>query len=220
MSVRQQAFYPAVFRWEIEGDAICFAGAPVARWALPVATRGWLTVLGSDSLTEDLSRVAEAGGALVEGPIDEPGAQTAVIRDKAGAMLALRAGGELPAMSRTDGHFAWTQLNAHDPREAASFYAAVCGWATQPAENGTFAYQDFHDSGSAVAGLMAIDEISGLGVPVMWQAYVRVGDVDTVVELVEREGGRIWVRPTTILPGRFAVCADPDGDVFSVESSP
>lgn len=154
----------------------------------------------------------------METSTDGDGARAAVLRDKAGADFVLHERADLPGLSRTPGRFAWSQLNAHDLGTAASFYAELCGWRDTEAVNGTFTYRDFSDSDGPLSGLMAIDEASGLGVPVMWQAYVHATAVDAVGELVEEHGGRIWVRPTTIDPGRFMVWADPDGDVFAVES--
>lgn len=211
ISDTQRAFYEAVFGWRLEGATLTLEGRPVANVGLGIGEPGWLTVLSSTALEADLDIVTHAGGRVVE-----RGEATAVVRDTSGAALALHAG-DGPGLSAMEGHFVSSQLNAHDLFRAAAFYAEVCGWKATDAVNGTFTYQDFSDAEGAVAGLMAIDEASGLGVPVMWQPYVHSTDVDGVAARVEEHGGRIWVRPTSIAPGRFAVCADPDGDVFAVE---
>lgn len=213
ISETQEAFYAAVFGWRRDGQTMSLGGSPVAACGLPVSTPGWLTVLASSGLDADLAVLTAAGGSVVERAPEG----IAVVQDRSGAALVLHDGETLPGLARAQGHFCWTQLNARDIGEAASFYQALCGWETAEAVNGTFTYQDFSDPGGALAGLMAIDEASGLGVPVMWQVYIDAPDVDEVASRVEAEGGRIWVRPTTIAPGRFAVCADPDGDVFAVE---
>lgn len=214
----QKAFYGALFGWEVESGTITLGGTPVASCGLPVSAPGWLTVVSSESLDADLDAAVAAGGSVVEGPAGGDAGRSAVLRDNVGAQVVLHEGATLPGLSRTQGHFAWSQLNARDTAAAAAFYGELCGWTTADAVNGSFTYQDFADADGVLAGLMAIDEASGLGVPVMWQAYVEATDVDAIAARVEEQGGRIWVRPTSIEPGRFVVCADPEGDVFAVES--
>jgi len=215
----QKAFYGAVFGWQVAGGTISLDGIPVAACGIPVRARGWLTVLASGSLDVDIEAAVADGASVVEGPTaDDGGDRWAVLRDCVGAQVVLHGGETLPGLSRAQGHLAWAQLNANDIAKAASFYADLCGWTTAAAVNGTFTYQDFSDAEGVLAGLMAIDEASGLGVPVMWQVYVEAADVDAIAAQVLEAGGRIWVPPTTIEPGRFAVCADPEGDVFAVES--
>ena len=54
------------------------------------------------------------------------------------------------------------------------------------------------------------------GVPPSWGVYFAVADADASVRRIRELGGRIFVEPRDIEPGRFAVGTDPQGAVFSV----
>jgi predicted enzyme related to lactoylglutathione lyase len=95
-----QRFYASVVGWRAEpfegdfnmlapGDAapvagICFARGPNAN--LPPV---WLMYVAVADLEESLRAVQEGGGALVEGPRGSPAGRFCVIRDPAGACIAL-----------------------------------------------------------------------------------------------------------------------------------
>lgn len=217
-SDRQRAFYEALFGWQFEqGGMVTLDGSDVAVWGLPGDTAGWLTILRSDDVPAAVAAVVDAGGAIVA-PVapSTPVGKFAVVDDPDGARLGI-ADAAGPPLRPAPGHFVWTQLNAHDLERTAAHYGGLCGWSAQDAANGTFTYRDFLDGGRPVSGLMAIDEASGTGVPVMWQPYVFAPDVEATARVAAESGGKVWVPPTRIQPGTFAVLADPDGVVLAVE---
>ena len=55
--------------------------------------------------------------------------------------------------------------------------------------------------------------------PSHWMPYFEVADCDATAARVTASGGSVGVPPTTIPPGRFAVCGDPQGAFFSIIAS-
>jgi predicted enzyme related to lactoylglutathione lyase len=66
--------------------------------------------------------------------------------------------------------------------------------------------------GKPVAGMMQAME----GMPVAWQSYVTVDDIDATAARVEGAGGSVLQAPVDVTDaGRMAVFADPNGAVIS-----
>jgi hypothetical protein len=52
--------------------------------------------------------------------------------------------------------------------------------------------------------------------PPHWLVYFAVSDCDATVDKAKELGGAVFVPPTDIPPGRFAVLADPQGAMLAV----
>jgi predicted enzyme related to lactoylglutathione lyase len=94
---------------------------------------------------------------------------------------------------------------------AKLFYANVVGWGARDASAPALGYSLFTVADLPVAGLMNMPEDGRkTGAPPHWIGYVRVDDVDTVVDRVKQLGGAVHVPPTDV-PGisRFSIVADP-----------
>ncbi len=116
-----------------------------------------------------------------------------------------------------EGTPSWIDLSTTDCEAAETFYADLFGWdfESSPTPDGG-AYVMASIGGRSVAGMMTLsDEMSGMGVPPMWNSYITVGDADAAAKRVEEAGGSVMEPAFDIEPaGRMAVLADPTGAVF------
>jgi uncharacterized protein len=112
------------------------------------------------------------------------------------------------------GRFIWHELLTTDTAAAATFYAKVLPWRTQPSNMP--GYTIFMAGGAQVGGLMALPE-DGAGTPAHWLVYVGTPNVDATVTQAQALGARLCKAATDIPNvGRFAVLADPQGATFAV----
>ena len=120
----------------------------------------------------------------------------------------------MPAVDLKHGMFAWTDLIAHDPSGANTFYGGLFGWipAGLP-DHPASAYTLFTIDGERVAGLTPMSEpMKAQGVPPMWVSYILVDDVDAVADRVEGLGGRVHLPPMDVVDsGRMSMFGDPSG---------
>jgi predicted enzyme related to lactoylglutathione lyase len=112
------------------------------------------------------------------------------------------------------GRFIWHELLTTDTAAAATFYAKVLPWRTQPSNMP--GYTIFMAGGAQIGGLMALPE-DGAGTPAHWLVYVGTPNVDATVTQAQGLGARLCKEATDIPNvGRFAVLADPQGATFAV----
>jgi len=112
------------------------------------------------------------------------------------------------------GRFVWHELLTNDTAAAASFYAKVAGWRSQPSNMP--GYTIFMAGQIQLAGLMALPPEAG-SAPPHWIVYIGTPDVDACCTQAQSLGGRIHKAATEIPNvGRFAVLTDPQGASFAV----
>ncbi len=111
------------------------------------------------------------------------------------------------------GRFVWHELLTTDTAAAATFYAKVLPWRTQPSNMP--GYTIFMAGGMQVAGLMALPaDAAGAA---HWLMYVGTPDVDATVAQAQGLGAKVWKAASDIPNvGRFAVLSDPQGATFAV----
>jgi len=121
----------------------------------------------------------------------------------------------------TPGHFVWFDIMAHDKDKARAFYTSLFDWDVDEADMGPMGmYPMFRpttaDASGAVGGAVEIEEAQRATLPSHWINYIVVEDCDATLERVKQHGGSI-LQPAFDVPdvGRMAVCADPQGAVFS-----
>src|ERR1700730_232857 len=127
-----------------------------------------------------------------------------------GSMDRLFSNGDTD-MGNSHGRFVWYELMTTDMKTAKLFYANVVGWGARDASAPALGYSLFTVADLPVAGLMNMPEDGReVGAPPHWIGYVRVDDVDSVVDRVQQLGGAVHVPPTDV-PGisRFSIVADP-----------
>lgn len=147
------AFYGSVFGWQfvdrtpagaagryvvaqLEGKDVAGIGSPVAGLAPSPA---WSTSIAVDDAEATAAAVAKAGGRVVVGPVEVPGAgRVAVCTDPAGAgFRAWQAMGRSGAqLVNAPGTWNWSDLTTPDPEGARAFYGSVFGWEARPIDFG------------------------------------------------------------------------------------
>jgi uncharacterized protein len=97
------------------------------------------------------------------------------------------------------GQFCWVDLAASDADAAKAFYGQLFGWSSgeQAANGGSFTRlrQSGQDVGSVYQ--LSARHLEN-GVPSHWTPYLRVDDVDAVVQRAVALGGEVIVRPFVI----------------------
>jgi predicted enzyme related to lactoylglutathione lyase len=115
----------------------------------------------------------------------------------------------------TPASIVWFEIPADDLKRAKAFYSKLFGWKMNPFPG---PHEYWHiDTGGADAspdgGLIKRQNEGHRGIT----NYVLVPNVNRAVAKVQKLGGTICV-PKTPVPemGFFAICQDPEGNVFAV----
>lgn len=223
-----KSFYTALFGWRCEtdpreeaggytmahlGDDRVAALSPVYQPGQPPA---WTVSFAVEDADETAGTAAEAGGALLVGPMDvfEEG-RFAVLADPSGAVFSVWQG---RAFSGADvfnepGTLGWTELVTHAREPALAFYPGVLGWTVTPSET----YPQWGVDGVDFGGLLTMDDGFPSEVPPHWLPYLAVADVDATAATAQSGGGDLLMPPTDIASGRrIAMVRDPQGAAFGI----
>jgi predicted enzyme related to lactoylglutathione lyase len=112
------------------------------------------------------------------------------------------------------GQFCWIELSTSDADGAKKFYGDLFGWGYNeiPMEPGKPPYIMATKSGKEVGAIY-----QSPGVPPNWMNYVDVDDVNAAAEKVKSLGGKVHNGPFDVFEaGKMAICADPQGAMFSL----
>lgn len=109
----------------------------------------------------------------------------------------------------THGTHSWVDLATTDVDAARKFYAELFGWEFEDLPAGEdMTYTMASLDGTTVAALFKGDG----SLPVHWNSYVTVDDVDATAEKVEQLGGKLTADPMDVMEaGRMLVLQDPAG---------
>ncbi len=119
-------------------------------------------------------------------------------------------------MFKQHGAFSWNELQTSDVAGAKKFYGELLGWTTQDMNSTGMPYSMIKAGDREIGGIMAIPPAAA-GMPSTWGAYVTVTNVDALLPLVEKLGGKICLPPQDIPNvGRFAIIQDPQGAMLSL----
>jgi uncharacterized protein len=121
---------------------------------------------------------------------------------------------EIPA----PGEIGWRELRSRDLPAALEFYSKLFGWTVEQSKVTPTEYKEIVVDGSAVGGMMAIDENWGPEPPPShWASYIAVENADETAEKITANGGSIKVPPFDAPGvGRMAMVADPSGADFAI----
>ena len=229
---KSRDFYGALFGWncpegppEAGGYSVCDLGgksvAGLGPQMSPDAPPMWMNYVNVDDADATAGRAAAAGGTVLVAPMDvmEAG-RMAIITDPLGAVIGLwqakrHTGAQL---ANETGTFGWSELITTDLDKSKAFYKAVFGWDAedQGPPGGPPAYTEWKVAGRSVGGMMLKQPDMPAEMPPNWGVYFVVTDTDATVAKAKDLGGAVFVEPTDIEPGRFAVIADNVGAVFNV----
>lgn len=123
------------------------------------------------------------------------------------------------SMQHASGSPSWFELATTDQAAAEAFYGALFGWTAQhnPMGDGSV-YTMFQLNGRDVAAACTMmPEQRAQGIPPHWGVYFKVDDADAVAAKASASGGQVHALPFEVFEFlRMAVCADPEGAVFSL----
>jgi predicted enzyme related to lactoylglutathione lyase len=227
---RAMAFYGSLFGWEFDTAATgrsttCLLHghrvAAIAQDPDPHASRRWWNVyLATADCDATARRVTDAGGTLVQDPMDiSDQGRVALADDPVGARFGLWQGrAHIGAQVVNEpGSLVRNDLVTPDPEPARAFYAAVFGYTLDRNED----LPDFdftflrRPDGHEVGGVMGVP-----GAPrSAWTTTFEVADTDAVVERAAAGGGTAG-DPEDFIYGRMATITDPFGAEFSVIARP
>lgn len=120
--------------------------------------------------------------------------------------------------SREHGVFSFNELITSDLESAKKFYGELFGWEFRETETiyGNL-YLVAMKGDKVVAGMMLREGNVPDDVPLIWDQYVTVDDVDASARKVLEIGGKVMLPPTDIEGvGRFCVVLDPQGVGFNL----
>jgi predicted enzyme related to lactoylglutathione lyase len=225
------SFYRELFGWEARRDERPEAGGytqmmlngKVVAGAGPLfldeQPTSWSTYISVADADEAAHLVTKAGGTVLMEPMDVFDAgRMAFVLDPTGAAVGIwqpgtHIGAELVG---EPGTLCWNELTTRDIDTAKAFYGTVFGWRGATADLDGMAYTTWELDGTAIAGMVQMNEIWPAELPSHWMIYFAVADTDAAAAKAAELGGKVSVPPTDITPGRFAVLNDPQGAFFSV----
>jgi predicted enzyme related to lactoylglutathione lyase len=229
---KTRTFYGELFGWncpegppEAGGYSVCDVGgktvAGIGPQMNPDFPPNWMTYVNVDSADATAAKVAAAGGAVLVEPMDvmEAG-RMGIVADPLGAVIGLwqpnqHTGAQL---ANEPGTYIWSELITTDLDKSKDFYKAVFGWDAedQGPPGGPPAYTEWKIGGKSVGGMMLKQADMPADMPPNWGVYFAVADTDASVAKAQELGASLFMGPTDIEPGRFAVLADDVGAVFSI----
>ena len=234
-----RSFYGAVMGWDFQDTGadynhytMClWQGQPVAALmppppgaeALPPV---WNVYLATGDADAAVKTIDQAGGKVVMGPHEVPGAGRLVFAfDPDGACFALwQAGGHAGAkLYGEPGAMCWNELNTTDGAGADRFYRELFGYRqVQIGDGADFDYTTWKlpsDENPVCGRYRASAEVLRGGPPA-WSTYFAVADVDAAAEAVAANGGTVLRGPFDSPFGRMCPALDPSGAAFTLATLP
>jgi predicted enzyme related to lactoylglutathione lyase len=228
---RALQFYGAVFGWEFDVGpeeygryTMCLLrGRRVAALAVqpdPSVGVFWNVYLATDDCDRTVDRAREAGGTLLDAPMDvmDQG-RMAIVCDPVGAQFGLWEGRSFAGAQVVNepGSLVRNDLVTADPEPAREFYAAVFDFTLD--RNADLPDFDFtflrRPDGHEVAGIMGAP-----GRASSWSTTFEAAGTDHLVERALAAGGTCPAGTQDFLYGRMATITDPFGAEFSVITRP
>jgi uncharacterized protein len=111
----------------------------------------------------------------------------------------------------------WVDTSQPDPEAAVTFYSRLFGWECEemmsPEAEGRYLMAKIRGGDVAAIGSLP----PNMPQRAVWNTYVSVANADDTAASVKDAGGAVMVGPFDVMDaGRMAVCADPEGAVFSI----
>jgi hypothetical protein len=185
----------------------------------------WLGYIGTRDVDGTAAAAVRAGGSIIKGPEDIPGAgRSAILQDPQGAEFAILD----PENSRPEvkgmppaGSFSWHELATSDAEAAFSFYSDLFGWDVlmrMPLDGGQ-TYVIFGNHGIQRGGIY--NKPADMPAPPNWLHYAQVADVDDGWRIADNGGAKLVAGPMDVPGGsRIVTFFDPTGAAFAVASTP
>lgn len=219
-------FYGGVFGWDFtaaqpyavarkDGEAVAgIAAQPAGADAPP----GWSVYLAVADVEEAAAQIRTAGGEVLSGPVDRPGARTALARDPGGASFGVWQAGSRPGATVVGepatmcGHELLTRAFV----ASKAFYETVFGYGSSDLSDQVWTYCSLEIDGVTVAGIGELAAEVPREIPAHWMTYFACSDADATTERAAELGATVLNEPSEAGFGRLAVLQGPVGEVFTV----
>lgn len=165
-----------------------------------------------DDVDRLMTRAVEAGATVERAPADHPYGRVGVLRDPYGHRWMLNGPVTAAVPDCREGDAGYVSLWVADATEAASFFAAVLGWAYQPVDPA------HPDSRHLAERTLDHGIHGGVTDPTLFSCYA-VADLDAALGRVRAAGGTAEA-PTDEPYGRVAMCTDDQGAGFALYQPP
>ena len=232
-------FYGAVMGWDFQDTGADYGHYTMCLWqgqqvaALMPPPPGaeslppvWNVYLATADADAAVKAIDQAGGKVVMGPHEVPGAGRMVFAfDPAGAAFGLwQPGGHAGAkLYGEPGAMCWNELNTTDGAGADRFYRALFGYQQEQLGDGSnFDYTAWKlpAGEQPVCGRYRAAEGELRGGSPAWSTYFAVADVDAAAEAVTANGGTVLRGPFDSPFGRMCAVLDPSGAAFTLATLP
>lgn len=220
-------FYSSLFGWQIQlfdkvGDYLVISSDDKAIGGIArhenedddVFESLWLISLSVADIDRAIEVTLQHEGRVLDGPFDVEGrGRMAIIEDPLGAPLILLRTfeGDPPDRKPEMRNWLWADLLIQNEDKAKAFYADLVGYETRWLQSGEdYSYRTFYCGEKPRAGLV-VHRFKG--VEPHWLPYVKVDDLDAVIEKARSLDGKLILRTEEI-----AVLMDPTGAAFGIQS--
>ena len=181
----------------------------------------WLMYVGTPSVDDTSTRIAQLGGKVVKQPEDIPNTgRFAIVQDPFGATFGLYTP-KTPGQGKDQagvGDFSWFELYTPNPDGAWNFYQKLFGWEkTSAMDMGEMGVYQMFGRGGGIpnGGIMKPPP----GAPAAWMPYALVKDAKAAAASATASGGKIVIGPMEVPGGDWiAQGIDPQGAMFAVHS--
>lgn len=227
---KAQAFYTALFDWDLKPGAAEFGGystallqgravAGVMPKQQPDQPTAWLTYIAADNADDTATRIRSAGGTVAFEPMDVMDlGRMAIAQDPAGGFFGVwQAGRHIGfGVANEPGAVVWNEVVSHDYDASVEFYTNVFGYTHRVLPDVEPRVGGFQIDGRDVASIVELPsgDTSSSG----WTTYFSVSDADSAAAKVRSLGGQVLTEPVTEFFGRFATVSDDQGATFRVIS--
>jgi uncharacterized protein len=172
-------------------------------------------VRGVADIDETVKTAVDHGGAVLPDLADDR--VDAVLADPAGTACGIRRITEADSATALGvaGALWWGELITDDIERSAGFYRSVFGWSVSVPE-GALNRRRFQIDGETVCLLLPRPPAMAKEVPVYWDLYFRIEDLDAAAVAAVEAGGQQLMPATPTEVGQIAVFLDPAGAVFTL----
>jgi uncharacterized protein len=187
----------------------------------------WAMYIGVPDFSAAVAHIKRLGGRELSPVIDIPevGRMQMMADPQGAAFYIMQPGSSASSAERPEGapqvgDGSWHELMTTDADAAMKFYQEVFGW--QPSEAMDMGemgkYQMFNRPHGMIGGMMnKPKELAH--VPPHWGIYFLVPDINSAVERIKANGGKILNGPMEVPGGDWIVNAmDPQGAAFSLHA--
>ncbi|MEU3756230.1 VOC family protein [Streptomyces olivoreticuli] len=203
-------------RATIDGRDVAGIGGLRPGRRLPTA---WTTYLASDDADGTAEGIRSSCGTVGVGPLSaEDAGRLVLATDPTGASFGVWQGQRLvgPQLVGAPGTPVRHELVTRRTSSVVTFYQALFGYETEPAEAGGSDYVTLRLGGRPVAAIHGVGTALPPARGPHWMTSFEVADTDAAARRVTELGGQVLRPPRESPAGRVATVADPEGAVFTL----